>query len=152
RTPATYIIEILKKSGINPEKILFIDAISNYFYSPAPGISLAKSEGATSIKKDENIIFLSSPSNLAEIAIVFYEILASVKNPEKVFIVIDSLDIIALHSEKEKFLKFVHFVSSKLKILRVLGFYFRLIREEEDILKNIIVFVDEIVKIKLSNK
>lgn len=148
RNPANHTIDLLRKSKINVEKILFVDTISKYFYSPAPGVSLTYVERITAYKEG-NIIFLKSPSNLSEIAIVLYELLASVKEPEKTFIIIDSLDIIALHSEREKFLKFVHFISSKFKLFRVFGFYFQLTTREEELIREISVFVDEVVEINL---
>lgn len=148
RNPANHTIDLLKRSKINVEKILFVDTVSKYFYSPAPGIALAYTEKITT-SKEGNIIFLKSPSNLAEIAIVLYEILASVKEPEKTFIIVDSLDIISLHSEREKFLKFIHFISSKFRLFRVFGLYFQLTTREEELIREISVFVDEIVEINL---
>lgn len=144
RNPSNYMIDIFKKNGIDVSMILFLDVISKYIYISTPGISIP-----TEINTEEykNVILLKSPVNLTELGLVFLEISASFRKNEKCFVFLDSLDALSLYIEKEKFLKFFHFLVSKLKLFRIIG-VFSQVSDREDMIEDIKYLVDEIFTIQ----
>lgn len=143
RTPSIHLIEIFKKNDIDISNILFIDVISQYIYVSSPEISISSEVKS---EKLENVIMLSSPINLTELGIIFLEISSSFEKDKNCFIVLDSLDSILLYIEKDKFLKFFHFLVTKLKLFKVLGIFIQT-SEKKEIIEDVKYLIDEIFTI-----
>ncbi|MEA2033984.1 MAG: hypothetical protein U9N40_00610 [Euryarchaeota archaeon] len=96
-----------EKMGINLEKVHFIDAITKYAVGK-------ESEGAV------NCTFINNPSNLTEMGIAVTELLKKIDG-DKVWILLDSVNSMLIYIPSINLTKFIHFITSKLRILEMSG-------------------------------
>ncbi len=139
--PYSYLIKILKEEDIDIKKIYFIDCVSQMQYAPK-GILITPFE----VQSNEEAIFIKSPSNLSEFVLIVYELLSSVKEPRKKFIFIDSLNILFLYNDEKNVLKFLHFLTSRLKIFGFVGF--AVVLEKDKKTEMFYEFFDEVINIE----
>lgn len=95
--PSKEIIKSLKNNGIDASCLFFIDCISNI-------------SGRT--EQLENCVFTSGPSALTELSIAINDQLNT--NRFK-FFVFDSLTTLLIYNNKDTILRFMHFLTSKLR-------------------------------------
>lgn len=121
------------KAGINLENVYFIDAITKYAIGK-------ESEGAV------NCTFVGSPSNLTEMGIAVTELLKTI-DKDKVCVLLDSVNSMLIYISSVNLTKFIHFISSKLKILDISGIFLAVEKGiEPSTLTQIQSFVDEIIE------
>lgn len=104
---------ILKKyyaaEGIEMEKVIFIDAITKYAIGRIP-------EGETRTR------FVNSPSNLTDLGIAITDVLNTASG-ERYCLLFDSVSTMLIYLPSIHISKFIHFVTSKLRLLDVPGIF-----------------------------
>ena len=98
-----------EKGGINIENVHFIDAITKYAIGK-------ESEGAV------NCTFVNNPSNLTDMGIAVTELLKTIEG-DNVWVLLNSVNSMLIYISSANLTKFVHFITSKLKILGISGVF-----------------------------
>lgn len=114
--PYKNIIDMLKKNKIDHKNIFFIDCIT-------------KSAGGN-VSKEKNCVFIDSPDNLTELSIEIHNYIKKTKN-EKKFLLIDSLSTLSIHNNPLTLLRFIHYITGKMRIFNLNGVMMSL-NEETD--------------------
>jgi KaiC/GvpD/RAD55 family RecA-like ATPase len=96
-----------RKGGINLDHVYFIDAITKYAIGK-------ESKGA------ENCTFVNNPSNLTDMGIAVTELLKHIEG-ENVWVILDSVNSMLIYVSSVNLTKFIHFITSKLRILDMSG-------------------------------
>ena len=108
--PSPILKKVYEKSGIDTERVYYIDAITRYALGTLPD------------SDDPNTCYVSQPGNLTDIGIELNKSLAAL-NGKKVCVIIDSINTMLIYVPTETLVKFIHFVSNKLRLLQCLGIY-----------------------------
>lgn len=133
--PSPVLKESYIKSGIDTDRIYFIDAVTRYTLGTVP-----KDE-------DGNVCFISQPGNLTDIGIELNKSLARLKGT-KVCVIIDSISAMLIYVPPQTLTKFIHFVSNKLRLLHCLGIYLSVSNSTDPMLASQLrSFSDEFVEI-----
>lgn len=114
--PYTNVVGLLKDRNINPNKLHFIDCITKTLGGKLP--------------KADNCEFISSPAHLTELSIALHKYVSSSKEKNR-FLHIDSLSTLCIHNDIESVLKFIHYLTGKMRIFGLKGVIISL-REETD--------------------
>jgi len=121
----------LEKNGIDVDKLFFIDAVTR---------TVSEKSMLT-----EKCLFISSPTNLTDLSISLTQILENPK-PEKKFILIDSLSTLLVYNSSETVLQFVHFISSRIRMTRILGVFLCLEEEKsKKVISSLSQFCDKVI-------
>ncbi|MFA5396462.1 MAG: hypothetical protein GX097_06115 [Methanomicrobiales archaeon] len=121
------------KAGINLDNVYFIDAVTKYAIGK-------ESEDAV------NCIFVTNPSNLTEIGIAVSELLKTM-NTTKVWVLLDSVNSMLIYISSINLTKFIHFITSKLKILNISGVFLAVDKGIEPSTRmQLESFVDEVIE------
>ena len=132
--PFSTLMDIMKKKGIDTDRIFFIDCITKMI--PAPrGISLIPQK-KFEIKK--NCIFIPSPARLTEIGLALSEALAGMKHPKNKFLYLDSLSTLSIYNDLGTIAKFVHFLTTRVRLFGVVGLIMCVEKKMDDRLSNIL--------------
>ncbi|EHQ34171.1 DUF7504 family protein [Methanoplanus limicola] len=130
--PASYLYELYKKGDVRLDKVSFIDAISKFAMGKKP-------EGVP------NAVFVNNPSDLTGLSIAVSNELANVTE-EKTYVLIDSVNAMLIYLSSENLAKFMHFVSSKLKILNISGIFLAIERGLDPIIiSQLTSFSDDVI-------
>lgn len=132
--PSPTLKTIYRKKGIDISRVLFIDAITKYALGGLP----------TDI---DNAIFIGSPGNLTEIGIGITEMLK--ENPdEKTCVIIDSVNTMLVYLPDASVLKFIHFLSSKLRLMDSIGVFLAVEDGIDSVLMTqLTTFADEVLEV-----
>ncbi|MEA2033945.1 MAG: hypothetical protein U9N40_00400 [Euryarchaeota archaeon] len=132
--PSPTLKTIYRKKGIDISRVLFIDAITKYALGGLP----------TDI---DNAIFIGSPGNLTEIGIGITEMLK--ENPdEKTCVIIDSVNTMLVYLPDASVLKFIHFLSSKLRLMDSIGVFLAVEAGIDSVLMTqLTTFADEVLEV-----
>jgi len=127
---------ILKKhyaaEGIDMGKVTFIDAITKYAIGRIP-------EGETDTK------FVNSPSNLTDLGIAITEVLNPASG-EKTCLLFDSISTMLIYLPSIHISKFIHFVTSKLRLLDVPGIFLAVEKGIDPLLlTQLTTYVDDVI-------
>ena len=130
--PYTTLVNSYESNGLDVSKIYFIDAITKYALGKVP--SAAK-----------NCKFVNNPANLTDLGIAITEMLN--KFPaEKPCILFDSISTMLIYIPSISISKFIHFVTSKLRLLSSTGIFLAVEKSLDPLLMTqLITFVDEVV-------
>ncbi|HMK16157.1 MAG TPA: hypothetical protein VK450_04480, partial [Methanomicrobiales archaeon] len=130
--PYTILKKAYEKDGIDTSKIGFIDAITRYAVGEVP-------VGAKGVR------FTSSPSDLTQLGIAISDALKDLSG-RKAAILLDSVSTMLIYLPSTNLSKFIHFVSSKLKILDMAGIFLA-VEDGLDptLLSQLTTFVDRVV-------
>ena len=131
--PYESILPYLKKNSVDTDKLFFIDCITKHANSKVP--------------KTNNCIFLDSPSNLTDIAIALHEYVIATKNNKK-FLVLDSLSTLSIHNEPMAMMKFLHYLTAKMRLWSLNGIMITL-HEETDrrLISELAQFCDKMIRL-----
>ena len=128
--PYKNIIELMKKNNINVKKLFFIDCISKEI---------------TESKDKANCIFVKSPENLTGIAVAIDKLFEPNKHG---FIFFDSLDALLVHNTPGVVMKFMRFITSKMRIYGIKGVLLGLHEKTtEELIKRMGPFTDKTIKL-----
>ncbi len=118
--PYNYTLNLLGNKGIKTDNIHFIDC-------------LTKSLGSKAINA-KNCVFVESPAHLTELGIALHNYFTSSEQKNR-FLYIDSISSLLIHNSIDAVLKFVHYVTGK---MRVFGFNGMLLSLHEETDKKLI--------------
>lgn len=107
--PARYLGEYYAKNDIDLTRVSFIDAITKYAGGKIP-------------EDMPRSVFLSNPADLTGLSIAVTESLNK-RGDLPVCILIDSINAMLIYLPSGDLSKFLHFISSKLKILDISGIF-----------------------------
>ena len=130
--PYSILKKAYEKDGIDLSKVRFIDAITRYAVGEVPsGVPNAR--------------FTSSPSDLTQLGIAISDSLKDLGG-RKAAILLDSVSTMLIYIPSANLSKFIHFVSSKLKILDMAGIFLA-VEDGLDpmLLSQLTTFVDQVV-------
>jgi len=125
--------KIYSRADINPDKVFFIDAITNY--------ALGKDE-----EDSEDTIFISNPGDLTNIGIAITKALKKLEN-ENVCIVLDSISTMLIYVSSAKISKFLHYLTNKIRLSDINGVLFAAKNGlDPGFMVQLTTFVDEIIE------
>ena len=130
--PYSILKKAYEKDGIDLSKVRFIDAITRYAVGEVPsGVPMVR--------------FTSSPSDLTQLGIAIGDSLKDLSG-RKAAILLDSVSTMLIYLPSANLSKFIHFVSSKLKILDMTGIFLA-VEDGLDpmLLSQLTTFVDQVV-------
>ncbi|EHQ37054.1 hypothetical protein [Methanoplanus limicola] len=107
--PSPLLKDLYRSEGIDISNVYFIDAITKYALGSLPG-------------DIDNSVFVTSPSNLTDIGISVTEMLKE-NSGEKTIVLLDSVNTMLIYMPTPTLTKFMHFMSSKLRLMKCTGFY-----------------------------
>ena len=130
--PYSILKKAYEKDGIDLSRVGFIDAITRYAVGEVP-------VGAKGVR------FTSSPSDLTQLGIAISDALKDLGG-RKAAILLDSVSTMLIYLPSTNLSKFIHFVSSKLKILDMAGIFLA-VQDGLDptLLSQLTTFVDQVV-------
>lgn len=130
--PAKALANHLKDRNIDLSNFYIIDCVSK-----AVGVQ----------NEVKNCLYVNSPSNLTQLNISIKKQFEKLKNKEKSFLIFDSLSTLLIYNSTGSVLKFINFLTSRMKGLNIGGVF---ITVEEGLDKNfvsqIIQFCDAVIR------
>lgn len=114
--PHTTIAENMERAGIDTSKVFFIDCVTRMYLAPK-GIVLMR----PGMEMTESCLYLSSPSHLTELGIALSQSISAIKTPENKFIFVDSLSMLLLYNDESTVIKFIHFLTAKVRLFGLIG-------------------------------
>ncbi len=128
--PYESLVEMLKESKINTERIFFIDCITKI---------------AGKGKEAKNVLYLDSPQNLTSLSLIIEEAGKALPSGSR-FMVLDALTTLTVYNSTETVLKFLHFLTNKIRIMRLDGVLLSVNKELEPMIQEQVEqFVDKII-------
>jgi len=107
--PASVLEKIYNKNGINTDNIYFIDAISAQSFGKSP-------------ENDDHHFMVSSPADLTKLGIAISEDIKRMQD-KKIFVLFDSVSTLLIYLPSVKIIKFMHFLSNKLRQISLKGVF-----------------------------
>lgn len=131
--PYENVINVLDRHKIDHNKLFFIDCIT-------------KKLGGGNLDF-KNCLFLDSPENLTELGIALHEY-STLTHNKKRFLFLDSISTLGIHNDVNKVLKFIHYLTGKMRLWDINGIMITL-REETDrrLIAELSQFCDKIIKV-----
>ena len=139
--PFDTLIKIMKEDGIDTEKIFFIDCITKM----APASSGFSLTSKSKLEKTKNCIFIPSPSRLTEIGLALSEALTGVENPQSKFLYLDSLSTLLIYNDVDTIVKFVHFLTTRIRLYNIVGIIMCVEKRMDERLFNILSEICDII-------
>ena len=101
--PYSNIVQVLQNNNIDPNMLFFIDCISKDMRSDVDA---------------HNCVYIDSPQHLTDISIAVQELI-DIKHGD--FLVIDSINTLSIYNDKERLMRFMHFITNKIRIHELKG-------------------------------
>ena len=130
--PYENIVQVFREKNINVDNLYFIDCITKRL-GGKPGFA-------------RNVVFIDSPENLTDLSLRLHQAVAT--NKERTFVFMDSLSTLSIYNNPEVMLKFIHYLTGKMRLWKLNGIIISL-HEETDkrIIAELSQFVDKMIKI-----
>lgn len=126
--PAEVLEKKFQKDSIDTRLIIFIDCFSR--------------TGDDQIRREKNILYIGSPERLSDISVSIDQAINAIPSDKK-FIVFDSLSTLLIYNKSGTVARFVHFLSTKMRTLKVKGIILSMEKEQEkDLLNDLSQFCD----------
>lgn len=131
--PYNHTVSLLKRKDINTDNIHFIDC-------------LTKSLGSK-VTKTKSCVFIESPAHLTELGIALHDYFTSSGEKNR-FLYIDSISSLLIHNSIDTVLKFVHYVTGKMRVFGFNGMLLSL-HEEKDkkLVSHLSQFCDKVIRL-----
>jgi KaiC/GvpD/RAD55 family RecA-like ATPase len=130
--PSAMLVKNYESGGIDVSQIYFVDAITKYALGKVP----------SDVK---NCKFVNNPANITDIGIAITEILHKFPD-EKPCILFDSISTMLIYIPSINISKFIHFVTSKLRLLDSPGIFLAVEKSLDPLLMTqLVTFVDEVI-------
>jgi len=139
--PFNTLIQIMKDDSIDTKKIFFIDCITKM----VPTTNKISLSSKNKLERTENCIFVPSPSRLTEIGLALSEVLTGTKNPKDKFLYLDSLSTLLIYNDLETIVKFVHFLTTRIRLFGIVGIIMCVEKIMEEKLFNILSEICDII-------
>jgi len=142
--PFDTLIKIMKEESIDTEKIFFIDCITKMM----PSSDKVSLDSKSKYEKTKNCIFIPSPSRLTEIGLALSEALSGIEKPENKFLYLDSLSTLLIYNDLDTMVKFIHFLSTRIRLFGIVGIIMCVEKRIDERLFNILLEIcDTIVEV-----
>lgn len=130
--PYENIVEVLKEKNIDANSLYFIDCITKKLGGRA--------------KFARNVAFIDSPKNLTELCLRLHQTVTTGK--DRTFMFMDSLSTLSIYNEPEIMLKFIHYITGKMRLWKLNGIIISL-HEETDrkLIAELSQFVDKMIRV-----
>ena len=126
--PFSTIKNLFEKAKIDTRIIIFIDSIT-------------KTSGGET-KKTKECLFIGTPQNLSDLSLAMDQAVTSLPVKEK-FLFFDSLTTLLLYNDVKTVARFIHFLSGKMRIWKVMGLIISLQKKgNEDLINELSQFCD----------
>ncbi|MBN2367389.1 hypothetical protein JXC34_00090 [Candidatus Woesearchaeota archaeon] len=125
--PYGSVVASIQKLGIDPNKFLFVDAITATVQSPS---------------QVPNCIFVSSPTALTDLGLAFSSLFEN--NCDLVFF--DTISTLIVYQDIGTVTKFVHNLVTKARVSNKKAVFMALKEDSENLIKDLNMFVDKIVE------
>lgn len=130
-TPYQSMVKLLKSKNINDRNLFFVDCITDY---------LREKEAIV-----RNCYFVNSPANLTEVGIALEPIF---KDSSHNFLILDSVDTLAVYNNFETVAKFAHFLAGKLRFHNMSGMLLAVEeKSDEKLINELSVFCDKVIRV-----
>jgi KaiC/GvpD/RAD55 family RecA-like ATPase len=130
--PYSTLVHSYEKNGLDVSKICFIDAITTYALGKFPPDA-------------KNCRFVNNPANMTDLGIAITEMLHRYPD-KKPCIVFDSISTMLIYIPSITISKFIHYVTSKLKLLNSPGVFLAVEKSLDPLLMTqLVTFVDEVI-------
>ncbi|HXX55154.1 MAG TPA: hypothetical protein VEI81_03585 [Methanoregula sp.] len=131
--PYSILSKLYTQSGILPESISFIDAVTRN--------SLGSAENIPGVVR-----YINNPSNLTDMGIAVTEVLRE-HSDKKVCIMYDSVSTMLIYLSSANISKFIHFVTNKLRLMEVSGVFLAVEKGLDPMLMTqLTTFVDRVIE------
>ncbi len=130
--PYENIVSVLKDKKININNLYFIDCITK------------KLGGKPFFAR--NVVFINSPENLTELSLRLHQTV--IKKKDSNFMFMDSLSTLSIYNNPDTMLKFIHYLTGKMRLWKLNGIIISL-HEETDrrLLAELSQFVDKMIRV-----
>ena len=126
--PFDTLLKSFRAAKINPDLVLFIDAVTK--------------TAAGEVEKRNNCLFIGSPENLSDLSLAMDQAVLSVPGSRK-FLFFDSLNTLLMYNKPATVAKFIHFLSTKMRIWKVMGIIVSLEKESnKELINELMQFCD----------
>ena len=131
--PYRYLLDSFNSKKMDISNLFFIDCITK--------IAGGKTEDV------DNCVFIDSPQDLISLSIVIHEVINHVHD-QKQFILIDSLSTLSLHNNTDRVLKFIHYLTGKMRLWSISGIFICLHEEtDKKLIAELAQFCDSIIHV-----
>lgn len=121
------------KKGIDTRLIIFIDAVTE------------TAKGKT--EKTKNCLFIGDPTNLSDISLAMDQAVTALPGDEK-FLFFDSLSTLLIYNHINTVARFIHFLSTKMRVWKVKGIIISLQKEsDKELISELSQFCDATLEI-----
>lgn len=134
--PCGTLQEIFEKNKIDSKMIVFIDATIKRNGGDASSYSYYNGK----FKKTRSCLFIGSPENLTDISIAMDQAVRAL--PSEKFVFFDSLNTLLFYNKPITVARFIHFLSSKMRIWKVRGIIVSLTKSNKELISELMQFCD----------
>jgi hypothetical protein len=129
--PYNHVKGLLNNKNIKTDNIHFIDCIT-------------KSLGVKPTE-EKNCVFVDSPSHLTDISVALHEFFTSSGDKNR-FMYIDSLSTLSIHNNPDAILKFVHYLTGKMRVFGFNGMMLSLHeKSDQKLISQLSQFCDKVI-------
>ena len=126
--PCANVKTFFQREKMDLTKVIFIDAVT-------------KTAGGK-IERTDDCLFIGSPKNLSDISIAMDQAIMAIPTKDK-FLFFDSLSTLLLYNNIDVVAKFIHFLSTKMRVWKVKGVIISLRRtQDKDLISELQGFCD----------
>ena len=130
--PSPILKRTYKKNEMNLDSIIFIDAVSKYALGTLP-------------EDIDRAVFINNPRNLTNLSVAISEMLKEFAGTQTV-VILDSISTMLIYLSSDDISKFTHFMTSKLAILGMPGFFIAVENGLNPVLMtHLSTFTDEVI-------
>ena len=131
--PYSVLAKLYAQSGVPPENVSFIDAVTRN--------SIGSAENIPGIVR-----YINNPANLTDMGIAVTEVLKE-HSGKKICIMYDSVSTLLIYLSSANISKFIHFVTNKLRLMDVSGVFLAVEKGLDPMLMSqLTTFVDRVIE------
>jgi hypothetical protein len=131
--PYSVLTKLYAQSGVSPENVSFIDAVTRN--------SMGSAENIPGVVR-----YINNPANLTDMGIAVTEVLKEHAD-RKVCIMYDSVSTMLIYLSSANISKFIHFVTNKLRLMDISGVFLAVEKGLDPMLMTqLTTFVDSVVE------
>jgi len=131
--PYSILTKLYTQSGVSPDSVSFIDAVTRN--------SIGSAENIPGVVR-----FVNNPANLTDMGIAVTEVLKE-HSDKKVCIMYDSVSTMLIYLSSANISKFIHFVTNKLRLMDISGVFLAVEKGLDPMLMTqLTTFVDNVIE------
>ena len=130
--PASVLNTFYERNGLDTSRISYVDTITKYSLGKTPDIPRTR--------------FVAQPGDLTAIGIALTEMLKE-RDPEKTILFLDSVNAMLIYISSGNMTRFLHFLSSKLRLMNLGGIFLAVERGLDPVLMSVLTtFADGVLE------